>query len=131
MGREKPVFVQRENWVVAQDAIRLAETTQDGEESYCHREMATGRISSDDDLLSAKPELRFGLRDDPYVSLVAVVLRIWVGVLWGEPIVYAENRNTHVSGPLDGVVRMDVRVLAHEASPVEVDDYFTAAPRLS
>ena len=87
--------------------------------------MATGRISSDDDLLSAKPELRFGLRDDPYVSLVAVVLRIWVGVLWGEPIVYAENRNPHVSGPLDGIVGVNVRVLAHEPASVEVDDDFS------
>ena len=62
------------------------------------------------------------LRDDPDIGLVTVVLRGWIRVIWRQPIVDAEDRNTKLDGPLPRICLVSKGILAHEATSVEVDD---------
>ena len=59
---------------------------------------------------------------DPYIRLVAVVLRIWVWVLRRESIIDAEDRDAHVSGPLDGMTF--VGALGPDGKPKDIADTF-------
>ena len=63
-----------------------------------------------------------GLGHDPYVGLVAVVDGVWVGVFGRQAVVHRENGDAELEGPLARVVLMCTRVLAAEATTVEVDN---------
>ena len=62
-----------------------------------------------------------GLGHDPDVGLVAIVDGVGVWVLGRQAIVDRENGDSELEGPLARVVLVRARVLATEATSVEVD----------
>ena len=68
--------------------------------------MSTGRITSEYKLLYVKSKLFFSLSHDPNVSLVAIIDRVWVRILWRKTIVNREYGDAKFQRPLAGVVLM-------------------------
>ena len=65
---------------MAEYAIRKTETSQHGEHGYTHSEVASCRVTSQDELVNIEPELFLGMCHDPDVSLIAIVHRVRIGV---------------------------------------------------
>ena len=84
--------------------------------------MTAGRISSKDEFSNVKTKLLFGLCDDPHIGLVAVVHWARIGTLRRKSIVNTKDRHSQLNGPLACVVLMSARVLAAEATPMEMND---------
>ena len=57
---------------------------------------------------------------NPYVSLIAIVYSIWVWILRCESVVNAKHWHIKLDCPFSGVVLVCARILAYEATSMEV-----------
>ena len=84
--------------------------------------MTAGRISSKDEFSNVKTKLLFGLCDDPHIGLIAVIHWARIGTLRRKSIVNTKDRHSQLNRPLACIVLMSARVLAAEATPMEMND---------
>ena len=68
--------------------------------------MPAGRIASYDEFRYFKPQLLFSLCYNPNISLVTIIDRIWVRILWSKTIVNGEDGDAKFQCPLSRVVLM-------------------------
>ena len=67
------------------------------------------------------------MSDNPHVSLVAIVYRVWIRVPWCKSVVDTENRHVYLIGPLPQIALVSSAVLAEEASTMKVNDDLVAS----
>lgn len=81
--------------------------------------MTTSRVSGKDPLANIETKLILGLRQEPYVGLVAVIDWSWERILWSKAVIDADNRDSKVDSPPSSVILVRARISHDEATSME------------